>query len=79
MLLYFGSKRMMHQPNTCLCDVHHSRPNLWDLPELAFAPRPGSAHAFVPSPGSAHGYSGGRGAVQTLRSNSPQQIPFKHG
>ena len=37
MLLYFGSRGIMHQGNTCLCDVHHSRPNLWDLPEPAFA------------------------------------------
>ena len=37
MLLYFGSRRMMHQGNTCLCDVHHRRPNLWDLPEPTFA------------------------------------------
>ncbi len=41
MLLYFGSRRMMHQGNTCLCDVHHRRPNLWDLPEPAFASSPG--------------------------------------
>jgi hypothetical protein len=23
MLLYFGSRRIMHQANACLCDLHH--------------------------------------------------------
>lgn len=75
MLLYFGSRRMMHQPNTCLCDVHHSRPDLWDLPE----------HTFVQCPHSVPG----RRRDKALGNRSErgeqdgavdfQRIPFRHG
>gem|GEM_PF-5509687 len=34
MLLYFGSSGMMHQGNTCLCDVDHRRPEFFRLLEL---------------------------------------------
>jgi 23S rRNA (cytidine1920-2'-O)/16S rRNA (cytidine1409-2'-O)-methyltransferase len=35
MLLYFGSSTMMHQGNTCLCDVDHRCSNLAGLLKLA--------------------------------------------
>ncbi len=39
MLLYFGSNTMMHDANTCLCDVDHSYHESSTLFELAAAPR----------------------------------------